>query len=267
MVLFLIEYFNINNSIFNVVNYITIRSGLSLMTSLFFILIFGPYLIKLIAKFQLEGQPIRLDGPESHLIAKKGTPTMGGFIILLSIIISILLWSNFSSQILWPCLFIMISFGIIGFFDDYKKVSNNTSDGVSGKTKIILEILCAVIFVIWSSALNLDNQKLLSLPFLKDIYINLGFFFIPFVVFVIIGSANAVNLTDGLDGLAIVPIMIVALTFALICYLAGNIIFSNYLYINYVPGAGELTILCGALIGSRTWFFMVQCPSSNGFYG
>ena len=267
MVLFLIEYFNINNSIFNVVNYITIRSGLSLMTSLFFILIFGPYLIKLIAKFQLEGQPIRLDGPESHLIAKKGTPTMGGFIILLSIIISILLWSNFSSQILWPCLFIMISFGTIGFFDDYKKVSNNTSDGVSGKTKIILEILCAVIFVIWSSALNLDNQELLSLPFLKDIYINLGFFFIPFVVFVIIGSANAVNLTDGLDGLAIVPIMIVALTFALICYLAGNIIFSNYLYINYVPGAGELTILCGALIGSALGFLWYNAPPAMVFMG
>jgi phospho-N-acetylmuramoyl-pentapeptide-transferase len=161
----------------------------------------------------------------------------------------------------------MISFGAIGFLDDYKKISNNTSDGVSGKTKIILETLCALAFVIWSTSLNLDNQRLLSLPFLKDIYINLGFFFIPFVIFVIIGSANAVNLTDGLDGLAIVPIMIVALTFALICYLAGNIIFSDYLYINYVPGAGELTILCGALIGSALGFLWYNAPPAMVFMG
>ena len=267
MVLFIIEYFNYTNSVFNVLNYITIRSGLALMTSLFFILFFGPYLIKLISKFQLEGQPIRLDGPQSHLIAKKGTPTMGGFIILLSILISILLWSNFKSQILWPCVFIMISFGFVGFFDDYKKISNNSSDGVSGKTKILFEIFFALIFVFWSTSLNLDNQELLSLPFLKNVYINLGYFFIPFVVFVIIGSANAVNLTDGLDGLAIVPIMIVALTFALICYLAGNIIFSNYLYINYVPGAGELTILCGALIGSALGFLWYNAPPAMVFMG
>jgi phospho-N-acetylmuramoyl-pentapeptide-transferase len=267
MVLFIIEYFNHTNSIFNVLNYITIRSGLALMTSLFFILFFGPYLIKLISKFQLEGQPIRLDGPQSHLIAKKGTPTMGGVIILLSILISILLWSNFKSQILWPCVFIMISFGFVGFFDDYKKISSNSSDGVSGKTKILFEILFAFIFVFWSTSLNLDNQELLSLPFLKNVYINLGYFFIPFVVFVIIGSANAVNLTDGLDGLAIVPIMIVALTFALICYLAGNIIFSNYLYINYVPGAGELTILCGALIGSALGFLWYNAPPAMVFMG
>jgi phospho-N-acetylmuramoyl-pentapeptide-transferase len=267
MVLFIIEYFNYTNSVFNVLNYITIRSGLALMTSLFFILFFGPYLIKLISKFQLEGQPIRLDGPQSHLIAKKGTPTMGGVIILLSILISILLWSNFKSQILWPCVFIMISFGFVGFFDDYKKISNNSSDGVSGKTKILFEILFAFIFVFWSTSLNLDNQELLSLPFLKNVYINLGYFFIPFVVFVIIGSANAVNLTDGLDGLAIVPIMIVALTFALICYLAGNIIFSNYLYINYVPGAGELTILCGALIGSALGFLWYNAPPAMVFMG
>ena len=267
MVLFIIEYFNYTNSVFNVLNYITIRSGLALMTSLFFILFFGPYLIRLISKFQLEGQPIRLDGPQSHLIAKKGTPTMGGFIILLSILISILLWSSFKSQILWPCLFVMISFGLIGFFDDYKKISNNSSDGVSGKTKILLEIFFALIFVFWSTSLNLDNQELLSLPFLKNVYINLGYFFIPFIVFVIIGSANAVNLTDGLDGLAIVPIMIVALTFALICYLAGNIIFSNYLYINYVPGAGELTILCGALIGSALGFLWYNAPPAMVFMG
>ena len=267
MVLFIIEYFNHTNSVFNVLSYITIRSGLALMTSLFFILFFGPYLIKLISKFQLEGQPIRLDGPQSHLIAKKGTPTMGGFIILLSILISILLWSNFKSQILWPCVFIMISFGFVGFFDDYKKISNNSSDGVSGKTKILFEIFFALIFVFWSTSLNLDNQELLSLPFLKNVYINLGYFFIPFVVFVIIGSANAVNLTDGLDGLAIVPIMIVALTFALICYLAGNIIFSNYLYINYVPGAGELTILCGALIGSALGFLWYNAPPAMVFMG
>ena len=267
MILYIIDYLSLNNSILNVFNYITIRSGLALMTSLFVILLFGPYLIKLLSKFQVDGQPIRLDGPESHLVAKKGTPTMGGFIILLSILISILLWSNYSSLILWPCVFIMLSFGAIGFLDDYTKLSNKSSDGVSGKNKIILEIICSLIFVYWATTLNLENQEFLSLPFLKNVYINLGYFFIPFVIFVIIGSANAVNLTDGLDGLAIVPIMIVALTFALICYLVGNIVFSDYLLINYVPGAGELTILCGALIGSALGFLWYNAPPAMVFMG
>ncbi len=267
MILYIIDYLSLNNSILNVFNYITIRSGLALMTSLFVILLFGPYLIKLLSKLQVDGQPIRLDGPESHLVAKKGTPTMGGFIILLSILISILLWSNYSSLILWPCVFIMLSFGAIGFLDDYTKLSNKSSDGVSGKNKIILEIICSLIFVYWATTLNLENQEFLSLPFLKNVYINLGYFFIPFVIFVIIGSANAVNLTDGLDGLAIVPIMIVALTFALICYLVGNIVFSEYLLINYVPGAGELTILCGALIGSALGFLWYNAPPAMVFMG
>jgi phospho-N-acetylmuramoyl-pentapeptide-transferase len=161
----------------------------------------------------------------------------------------------------------MLSFGAIGFLDDYTKLSNKSSDGVSGKNKIILEIICSLIFVYWATTLNLDNQELLSLPFLKNVYINLGYFFIPFVIFVIIGSANAVNLTDGLDGLAIVPIMIVALTFALICYLVGNIVFSEYLLINYVPGAGELTILCGALIGSALGFLWYNAPPAMVFMG
>ena len=169
---------------------------------------FGPYLIKLLSKFQVDGQPIRLDGPESHLVAKKGTPTMGGFIILLSILISILLWSNYSSLILWPCVFIMLSFGAIGFLDDYTKLSNKSSDGVSGKNKIILEIICSLIFVYWATTLNLENQELLSLPFLKNVYINLGYFFIPFIIFVII----------GLNALSFYVVICFALSF-IHCYL------------------------------------------------
>jgi len=243
------------------------RFGLALMTSLFFILFFGPFLIRQISKFQLEGQPIRLDGPETHLIAKKGTPTMGGVIILLSILISILLWGNYSSQILWPCIFIMISFGSIGFLDDYKKISSNTSDGLRGKYKIFLEIGCTLFFIFLISNLNIENLQMLSLPFFKNQFIALGIFFIPFILIVIVGSANAVNLTDGLDGLAIVPVMIVALSFAIICYLAGNIIFAEYLYLDYIPGAGELTILCAALIGSALGFLWYNAPPAMVFMG
>ncbi|MGY9058373.1 MAG: phospho-N-acetylmuramoyl-pentapeptide-transferase [Candidatus Puniceispirillales bacterium] len=267
MILYLINYFELGGTSLSIISYLTMRFGLALMTSLFFILFFGPFLIRQISKFQLEGQPIRLDGPETHLIAKKGTPTMGGVIILLSILISILLWGNYSSQILWPCIFIMISFGSIGFLDDYKKISSNTSDGLRGKYKILLEIGCTLFFIFWISNLNIENLQMLSLPFFKNHFIALGIFFIPFILIVIVGSANAVNLTDGLDGLAIVPVMIVALSFAIICYLAGNIIFAEYLYLDYIPGAGELTILCAALIGSALGFLWYNAPPAMVFMG
>ena len=267
MILYLINYFELGGTSLSIISYLTMRFGLALMTSLFFILFFGPFLIRQISKFQLEGQPIRLDGPETHLIAKKGTPTMGGVIILLSILISILLWGNYSSQILWPCIFIMISFGSIGFLDDYKKISSNTSDGLRGKYKIFLEIGCTLFFIFWISNLNIENLQMLSLPFFKNHFIALGIFFIPFILIVIVGSANAVNLTDGLDGLAIVPVMIVALSFAIICYLTGNIIFAEYLYLDYIPGAGELTILCAALIGSALGFLWYNAPPAMVFMG
>ncbi len=268
MILELINIIDINISLLNLVNYLTVRAGLALFTSFILILLFGPRLINFISSFQDEGQPIREDGPQSHLIAKKGTPTMGGIIILLSIAFSIFLWSDFDTDVMFPIIFIMLSFGFIGFIDDYSKVAKNSSNGISGRLRLFLQTLSVGIFIYWTTMLlNIEDINLLTLPLLKDVFINLGYFSIPFTIVVIVGSANAVNLTDGLDGLAIVPIMIVAATFAIICYLAGNIIFSDYLYINYVPGAGELAILCGAMIGASLGFLWYNAPPAMVFMG
>ncbi len=267
MILYLINYLELD-LISNLFSYLTVRTGLSLMTSFLLIIIFGPFFIKKLSALQTEGQPIRVDGPQSHIVAKKGTPTMGGIIILLSIIISIIFWCNPNSLITWPVVFVMISFGLIGFIDDLKKVKTNSSNGISGKVRISFQILIVIIFIYWiKDLLDFQNFNLLSLPFLKDIFLNLGYFSIPFVILVVVGSANAVNLTDGLDGLAIVPIMIVALTFALICYLAGNIIYSEYLYINHLPGAGELAVLCAAIIGAALGFLWYNAPPAMVFMG
>ena len=268
MILELINYIDINISLLNLVNYLTVRAGLALFTSFALILFFGPALINYISSFQEDGQPIREDGPQSHLIAKKGTPTMGGIIILLSIAVSVLIWSDFNTDVMLPILFIMLSFGFIGFIDDYSKVAKNSSNGISGRIRLLLQALSVGIFIYWTSMLlNIEDLNLLTLPLLKDVFINLGYFSIPFIIIVIVGSANAVNLTDGLDGLAIVPVMIVAATFAIICYLAGNIIFSDYLHINYVPGAGELAILCGAMIGASLGFLWYNAPPAMVFMG
>jgi len=267
VILYLINYLELD-LISNLFSYLTVRTGLSLMTSFLLIIIFGPFFIRKLSALQTEGQPIRMDGPQSHIIAKKGTPTMGGIIILLSIIVSIILWCNPNSLITWPVVFVMIFFGLIGFIDDLKKVKTNSSNGISGKVRISFQILIVIIFIYWiKNFLDFQNLNLLSLPFLKDIFLNLGFFSIPFFILVIVGSANAVNLTDGLDGLAIVPIMIVALTFALICYLAGNIIYSEYLYINHLPGAGELAVLCAAIIGAALGFLWYNAPPAMVFMG
>ena len=268
MILELINIIDINISLLNLVNYLTVRAGLALFTSFGLILLFGPSLISYISSFQEDGQPIREDGPQSHLIAKKGTPTMGGIIILLSIAISVLMWSDFNTDVMLPIIFIMLSFGFIGFIDDYSKVAKNSSNGISGRVRLLLQTLSVGIFIYWTSMLlNIEDLNLLTLPLLKDVFVNLGYFSIPFIIIVIVGSANAVNLTDGLDGLAIVPVMIVAATFAIICYLAGNIIFSDYLHINYVPGAGELAILCGAMIGASLGFLWYNAPPAMVFMG
>ena len=268
MILELINIVDINISLLNLVNYLTVRAGLALFTSFGLILLFGPSLISYISSFQEDGQPIREDGPQSHLIAKKGTPTMGGIIILLSIAISVLMWSDFNTDVMLPIIFIMLSFGFIGFIDDYSKVAKNSSNGISGRVRLLLQTLSVGIFIYWTSMLlNIEDLNLLTLPLLKDVFVNLGYFSIPFIIIVIVGSANAVNLTDGLDGLAIVPVMIVAATFAIICYLAGNIIFSDYLHINYVPGAGELAILCGAMIGASLGFLWYNAPPAMVFMG
>ena len=268
MILELINIIDANISLLNLLNYLTVRAGIALFSSFLLILLFGPKLINFISSFQDEGQPIREDGPQSHLIAKKGTPTMGGIIILLSIIFSVLLWSDFDTGVMFPIIFIMLSFGFIGFIDDFSKVTKNSSNGISGRVRLILQTLSVGIFIYWTTMLlNIEDLNLLTLPLLKDVFINLGYFSIPFTIVVIVGSANAVNLTDGLDGLAIVPVMIVAATFAIICYLAGNVIFSDYLHINYVSGAGELAILCGAMIGASLGFLWYNAPPAMVFMG
>jgi len=268
MILELINIIDANISLLNLLNYLTVRAGIALFSSFLLILLFGPKLINFISSFQDEGQPIREDGPQSHLIAKKGTPTMGGIIILLSITFSVLLWSDFDTGVMFPIIFIMLSFGFIGFIDDFSKVTKNSSNGISGRVRLILQTLSVGIFIYWTTMLlNIEDLNLLTLPLLKDVFINLGYFSIPFTIVVIVGSANAVNLTDGLDGLAIVPVMIVAATFAIICYLAGNVIFSDYLHINYVSGAGELAILCGAMIGASLGFLWYNAPPAMVFMG
>ena len=253
-------------SFLNVFRYITFRTGGAMLTALIVSFIFGPFIIRSLKKRQSFGQPIRSDGPEKHIIEKKGTPTMGGIMILLAVLIATLLWSDYTNKFIWSCLGITLGYGLIGFIDDFIKVSKNTSDGLNGKLKIILQVLIAgtvVSLIISNSAASLANS--LAFPFFKDLLIDLGWFFSVFAVFVIVGSSNAVNLTDGLDGLAIGPIMITAMVFAVISYLSGNLIFSNYLQINYVAGAGELAVFCGALVGAGLGFLWpVVAPRGRG---
>ena len=255
-------------SFLNLFNFITFRVGASILTSLFFSLIFGQYLINKLSKIQPNGQPIRNDGPEAHIIEKAGTPTMGGVLIILSVFFSSIFWSDLKNYFVWIGLFALITFGFIGFIDDYKKIKSNSSNGLKAITRIILQIVFALIisFII----LNILDDKIgttIAFPFFKNLIINFGYFYLVISLFILVGSANAVNLTDGLDGLAIVPVMIVAMTFAFIAYVSGNVVFSDYLLINYIPGAGELSILCGALIGSALGFLWFNAPPAKVFMG
>jgi len=257
-----------NFQIFNVFKYITFRTGGAILTSLIISFIFGPLLIQTLKNFQREGQPIRIDGPSDHIIKKKGTPTMGGILILFASVGSTIIWMQLDNQFVWSILLIMIGFGAIGIIDDWMKISKNSSSGLNGKLKISLQTLIAfpaIMSVIQYSPQELQNG--LAVPFFKDFFINLGFLFIPFSIFVVVGASNSVNLTDGLDGLAIVPVMIAASCFALIAYLVGNINFSSYLQLNYVPGVGEITILLGALLGAGLGFLWFNAPPAEIFMG
>jgi phospho-N-acetylmuramoyl-pentapeptide-transferase len=252
----------------NLFRYLTFRSGGAIVTALFITFLLGPRIIAWLKSKQAEGQPIRLDGPESHLIRKKGTPTMGGFLILLAVTISTLLWADLANGYVWVVLFVTVSFGAIGFFDDYKKLTKRSSSGLSGKAKLVAEIIVAAIAA--SLVMRLTRDPLattLAVPFFKNLLIPFGWFFAAIGVFVIVGCSNAVNLTDGLDGLAIVPSMFAAGSFALIAYLAGNAIFANYLQINHVPGAGELTVFCGAMVGAGLGFLWFNAPPAMVFMG
>ena len=255
-------------AIFNLFRYLTFRTGGAIATALIISFVLGPWLINLLKARQGKGQPIREDGPESHIIAKAGTPTMGGLLILIGLVITTLLWADMSNRYVWAVLLVTVGFGGIGFLDDYLKVSKQNTAGVPGKIKLLMEVLIAGGASAFIMALHKgDLSGTLALPFLKDLLIDLGIFFVPFAVFVIVGASNSVNLTDGLDGLAIVPVMIAAGTFALISYLVGNAVFSNYLQIHSVPGAGELAVFCGALIGASLGFLWFNAPPAMVFMG
>ena len=262
------QHFVEQYSFLNLFNFITFRVGASILTALFFSLIFGQYIINKISKIQPTGQPIRNDGPENHIIQKAGTPTMGGLLIILSVIISLVLWSDLQNTFVWIGFLTLFVFGFIGFVDDYNKIKSNSSNGLKARTRIILQIFFALMISILVFN-NLDNQinTTISFPFFKNLIINFGYFYFIISLFIIVGSANAVNLTDGLDGLAIVPVMIVAMTFAFIAYVSGNIVFSDYLLINYIPGTGELSVLCGALIGAALGFLWFNAPPAKVFMG
>ncbi len=251
----------------NVFRYITFRTGGATVTALFFVFFFGPAIIRSLRIRQGKGQPIREDGPQSHL-AKKGTPTMGGLMILSGLVVSILLWANPMSPYVWVVLFVTLGFGAIGFYDDYLKVTKQSHKGLSGKARLGIEFAiaaaaCAVLSSIGSAKLSTS----ITFPFFKDVLFDMGIFFIAFAAFVVVGAGNAVNLTDGLDGLAIVPVMIAAATFGFIAYLSGNAVFANYLQIHFVPGTGELAVICGAMIGAGLGFLWFNAPPAQIFMG
>ena len=251
----------------NVFRYLTVRTGLAMFTSMAVVLLIGtPFINFFSAKKILD--PIREDGPTNHIVRKIGTPTMGGVLILLGLFSGILLWGDLSNNYIWFLLFIVTSFGLLGAYDDYQKIKFMNSTGISFKFKIITQILIAVMGILILRHFS-ENDELTNLyfPFFKNLIINLGWFFIPFSVFIIVGSSNAVNLTDGLDGLATVPVILVAGCFAFISYVTGNIVFSEYLQIPYIQGMGETSVFCGSIIGACLGFLWFNAPPAKIFMG
>ncbi len=254
--------------LFNLTRYITFRAGAACMTALFLTLFFGRRLIGWLRTFQPAGQPIREDGPASHLLTKKGTPTMGGVLILLSLSISFLLWADLRNGFVWPVMMVTLGYGAIGFLDDWLKVTKRNTKGVSGRQKLLAQGLIGLGGAFWILMLmpvGLDDR--LALPVFKEALVPFGLFFPLVAMFVMMGASNAVNLTDGLDGLAIVPVMIAAAVFALIAYLVGNRIFADHLQLHGVPGAGELAVICSALIGASLGFLWFNAPPAAVFMG
>ena len=252
---------------FNLFRYITFRTGGATITALLISLLCGPAMIRWLKDHQAEGQPIRSDGPETHL-AKIGTPTMGGLLILSAFVFSTLLWMPLSNPYLWPVLTVAVAFGAVGSIDDWMKLRRRSHHGMSGRMKLVLQLLVA--FVVTLVFIELSPPQLrygVAIPFLKDSLVPLGLLYVPFAMLVMVGASNAVNLTDGLDGLAIVPVMIVAACFGLIAYLAGNVNFAGYLQINYVPGTGDLAVMCGALLGAGLGFLWFNAPPARVFMG
>ncbi len=253
--------------VFNLFRYITFRAGGALFTGLIFGFLFGKPLINVLRRKQGKGQPIRADGPEAHF-AKQGTPTMGGLLIVGALTVSTLLWARLDNPYVLLVLFVTLSYALIGFADDYAKVRKQNTDGVSGKLRLVLGFLVAAIAGFWAASFHPEGLTYqLALPVFKDVLINLSFFFIPFAMIVIVGAANAVNFTDGLDGLAIMPVMIAAGTFGIIAYAVGRVDFTEYLDVHYVPDTGELLIFCAGLIGGGLGFLWYNAPPAAVFMG
>ncbi|MCC6000377.1 MAG: phospho-N-acetylmuramoyl-pentapeptide-transferase [Pararhodobacter sp.] len=256
-------------TVFNLFRYITFRAGAAFFTALVFGFVFGKPLIEYLRRRQKGGQPIREDGPESHLISKAGTPTMGGLLILSALVVSTLLWARLDNGYVWMVLLVTVAFGLIGFADDYTKVkARNNYKGLSGRSRLAIGFVVA--FFAALSAMYMHPEPLtgqLAVPLLKDVLINLGWFFLPVAMFVIVGAANSVNLTDGLDGLAIMPVMIAAGTLGVIAYTVGRVDFTTYLEVHFVPGTGELLVFSAALIGGGLGFLWDNAPPAAGFMG
>ncbi|MGQ0663359.1 MAG: phospho-N-acetylmuramoyl-pentapeptide-transferase [Pseudomonadota bacterium] len=252
----------------NLFRYLTFRSGGAVLTALLISFVFGRRIIDWLKRTQKEGQPIRTDGPERHLLTKQGTPTMGGVLILLALSVSTALWADLRNGYVWAVLTVTIGFGAVGFADDYLKLTRHHAKGLSAWLKLLLQIAVSLAAVLWIvSIMRAPLSTSLAVPFFKSVLFDLGWFFIPFAVFVMVGASNAVNLTDGLDGLAIVPVMIAAGCFAAISYFVGNFIYSNYLLIHHVPGTGELVVLCAALVGASLGFLWFNAPPAMVFMG
>jgi phospho-N-acetylmuramoyl-pentapeptide-transferase len=251
----------------NVFRYQTFRTGGAIFTALLFVMLFGPGIIDLLRLKQGKGQPIREDGPKTHL-AKRGTPTMGGLMILAGITVATLFWANLKNPYVWVVLSVTIAYGAIGFYDDYLKVTKRTTSGFGGRFRLILEVIVAAIATYVLMQLSKTAlADVLTFPFFKNVVLHLGLFFVVMGAFVIVGAGNAVNFTDGLDGLAIVPVMIAAAAFGLIAYLIGNAKFATYLQLHYVAGTGELAIICGAVIGAGLGFLWFNAPPAMIFMG
>ncbi|GMG82341.1 phospho-N-acetylmuramoyl-pentapeptide-transferase [Paralimibaculum aggregatum] len=254
--------------IFNLFRYITFRAGGALMTALLFGFLFGRPIINWLRRKQKKGQPIREDGPQSHIVAKAGTPTMGGVMILAALVISTLLWARLDNGFVWIVLLVTLGFGAIGFFDDYAKVTKQSHKGVSGRVRLTIGLLIGLAAALGATALQPETlQNAVAIPFYKATVIHAGIAFLPFAMLVIAGSANSVNLTDGLDGLAIVPVMIAAGSLGIIAYVVGRADFTEYLQLNYVPGTGEIFIIASAIIGAGLGFLWYNAPPAAVFMG
>ena len=267
MLYFLIE-FSDGGDFYNLFRYITFRAGGAFFTALVLSFMFGPFLIKTLKRLQKNGQPIRDDGPESHILEKAGTPTMGGMLILGTLVLSTLLWARSDNGYVWVVLLVTVGFSIIGFIDDYLKVTRQTHGGFSGKARLLLGFVIALVASVYAADLQGDELgRTLALPFFKNTLLALGYIYFPFAMIVIVGSANAVNLTDGLDGLAIMPVMIAAAALGIIAYIVGRTDFTQYLDVHYVAGTGELLVFTSALIGGGLGFLWYNAPPAAVFMG